>query len=157
MVPKDSSITKVLAALMQLNALVSVWAYSPAAKSAWTFFMPPNTGYLKTMVDGQGYWVNVKHDVNITIVGYVIRPGSAPPVYSLVAGWNLVGFKSQPNATDTKLMGNYLSSISGKYDTNNVWVYDNTSQSWIRANSSYLLQLGQAMWILMTSPATLKP
>lgn len=156
-VPKDSSITRVLGVLIQMNAVVLVWAYSTSPKPAWSFFMPPNAGSLKIMVDGPGYWVNVKHDVNITIVGYVIQPGSAPAIYSLIAGWNLVGFKSQPNATEPKQVGNYLSSISGKYDTKNVWVHDNASGNWIRADYSYMLHPGQAMWILITAPATLRP
>jgi len=54
-------------------------------------------------------------------------------------------------------IGAYLSRITGSYDAKNVWVYDNSNQSWIRADSSYMLQPGQGMWILMTAPATLRP
>jgi hypothetical protein len=54
-------------------------------------------------------------------------------------------------------VGVYLSSISGSYDPNNVWIYDNSNGTWIRADSSYTLHPWQAMWILMTSPATLNP
>jgi len=77
-------------------------------------------------------------------------------MYSLVQGWNLVGFKPEP-AVQNETVGAYLSSITGNYNVNNVWVYDNSSQSWIRADSSYMLQPGQGMWVLMTASATLRP
>ena len=84
------------------------------------------------------------------------EPPATPPSYSLSAGWKLVGFKPEPTVAPEQV-GQYLASISGSYDQNNVWVYDNTSGAWIRADSNYMLQPGEAMWILMTAPATLRP
>jgi hypothetical protein len=91
--------------------------------------------------------------------GTVIPPASAPPAYALLVGWDLVGFKSQPNATAPKTVGQFLLSINGAYDSANVWVYDNSNGVWIDAIQSTTLHPGDAMWIYVTSTSgtTLRP
>jgi len=108
------------------------------------------------MVDGNAYWIYMTGNDTLYVDGTVIPPISAPPTYSLLQGWNLIGFKPEP-AVQNETVGTYLSSITGSYDPKNVWVYDNSGESWIRADTSYALQPGQGIWILMTAPATLKP
>jgi len=108
------------------------------------------------MIDGNAYWIYMTKNDTLYVDGTVIPPSSSPPTYSLVQGWNLVGFKPEP-AVQNETVGTYLSSITGSYDVKNVWVYNNSGESWIRADSSYALQPGQGIWILMTAPATLKP
>jgi hypothetical protein len=108
------------------------------------------------MVDGLGYWVNVKVAVNMTVAGYVIPPASSPPAYKLTVGWNLVGFKPQPTL-GPESVGTYLTSVTGSYETNSVWVYDSLTSVWVRADSSYILQPGVGMLIFMTAPTTLRP
>ena len=94
---------------------------------------------------------------NLFVIGSILPPPPATPLtYSLETGWNLLGFKPEPKVTSEQV-GQYLSSINGKYDANSVWVYDNQSGTWIRADGSYTLQPGQAMWIMMTEPAALQP
>jgi len=126
------------------------------------------TGSLSNLVDGKAYWVfakqaftlnnaNVKRPTWGGLLGSVIPAGSSPPGYVLTAGWNLIGYKPEPNVTANENVTAYLQSVNGDYDARNVWVYDNANQSWIRANSAYLLQPGQGIWILMTTPATLRP
>jgi kumamolisin len=126
------------------------------------------TGSLKNLRDGKGYWVYAKaaftlNNPNDTapmwggLVGSVIPPTSLPPSYSLTVGWNLVGYKPQPDPTASETVTAYFTSISGSYDTNNVWIYDNTIGAWIPGTPSTPLTPGEAMWILMTAPATLRP
>ena len=150
-VPNSTSITSILKAQVATNNVVSVWSYTT---SGWVSFTPPAGGSLKTMADGVGYWVLMRRNDTLYVDGYVVPPGSAPPSYSLSQGWSLVGFKPEPTV-QSESVGQYLSSINGKYDPNNVWVYASTG--WVRANTNYMLQPGQAMWILMTAPATIKP
>ena len=120
------------------------------------------------MVDGRGYWGYAKVPFNLNfasnqeptwggLVGAVIPPASPPPSYSLVAGWNLLGFKPQPDPTANENVATYLNSITGSYDTNSVWIYDNVSRGWFRADATYSLQPGQAIWVLVVTPATVKP
>jgi hypothetical protein len=107
------------------------------------------------MVDGSGYWVfTTSNTVVLSFGGWIIQPPpSLPPAYTLVKGWNLVGFKPEPTIQNEPV-NQYLSSVSGSYDPNNVWIY---AGSWLRATGSTSLAPGEAMWILMTSPANLRP
>lgn len=158
LVPANSLITQLLAGLIQYNDLVIVWGYSTTPTPTWSSFTPPNSGALKNMVDGLGYWVNVKAEVNMTVAGYVIPPASSPPAYKLTTGWNLVGFKPQPDPTSmSETVSGYLASITGSYETGNVWVYNNADGNWVRMQPTDTLTPGQGMWILMTATATLKP
>ena len=106
------------------------------------------------MRDGQAYWLYVREPVNITVVGYVVQPGVAPSTYSLVLGWNLVGFKP-PYVVANETVGVYLTSISGKYSF--MAVYDNLNSTWIKGDTSLQLAPGEGMWVLMTQAATLVP
>ena len=148
LVPLNPARTFVLGPLITSNNLVIVWSYNAVSKS-WV--MNPTT-----IVDGVGYWIYLKHTTILQLMGYVIPPASPPPTYSLVAGWNLAGFKPQPTIAAEPL-SQYLTSITGKYDPNSVWLYNNVGGSWIRATATTSLAPGQAIWILMAAPGTLRP
>lgn len=154
-VPANPSITALLGSQIAVHDVDVAWGYTGSPR-AWHSFTPGKGGPLTTMTDGYGYWIYMTQADTLFVDGSVIPPAGNPPTYSLVQGWNLVGFKPQPTIQNETVSA-YLTSISGSYDMNNVWLYDNISRNWIRADSSYLLQPGQAMWILMTSPATLRP
>ncbi|MGD0177052.1 MAG: NHL repeat-containing protein [Candidatus Bathyarchaeia archaeon] len=150
--PTQTATAKLLAPIIQMNDLVTVWGFTPPI--TWSYFKPPNLGTLTSMVDGKGYWVYVTDAINITIVGYVITPGSAPPTYSLATGWNLLGFKPQPTIQN-ETVTTYLASIYPKYST--IWVYDNLNATWTKGTPDLALAPGEGMWIYMTTPSTLIP
>jgi DNA-binding beta-propeller fold protein YncE len=155
-IPVNERISYVLAGLIAANNFTTIWAYQSGKWSEAVLSGGNLAGPLTTMQDGLGYWIYSTRPSTLCVMGWVIPPSSAPPTYTLVQGWNLVGYKPEPSVTNETL-GTYLSSISGKYDANNVWVYDDTGQSWVRASSSYMLQPGQAMWIMITGLSTLRP
>ena len=134
------------------------------------------TGTLTNMVDGKGYWVYAKTAFTLQsgdnahaswggLVGSVIPPAASPHAYSLIAGWNLVGYKPQPDPTATKTLGLYLSSLNTtgsatNYDQNNVWIYDNQAGTWTRSNPALpTIQVapGAAIWIFMKVADILYP
>jgi hypothetical protein len=156
-IPSNPAIARVLSSLVAFNEVTSVWSYAGTPR-AWQFFLPGKASTLSTMVDGNGYWIYMRMADTLYVGGYVIAPGSLPPSYSLLVGWNLVGFKPQPTVED-ETVGTYLSSIASpvKYDVNNVWLYDNLGDTWIRATNSTSVYPGDATWILMTTPAILTP
>jgi len=154
-VPLSTSLTYLLKSQIAAQDISVVWSYAGTPRS-WQSYVPGKGGTLTTMVDGNAYWIFMTKNDTLYVDGTVIPPGSAPPTYSLVQGWNLIGFKPEPTVQN-ETVGAYLSSITGSYNTNNVWVYDNSSQSWVRADASYALQPGQGIWILMTASATLRP
>jgi len=106
------------------------------------------------MSDGGGYWIDMNAGDTLVVGGNVIVSSSTPPAYPLVQGWNLVGFKPEPSV-QSESVSQYLSSITGQYAANNVWVY--TSGGWVRAEPNYMLEPGEAIWVQMTTPATLRP
>jgi len=159
LIPSSTAITSVLGSLTAANEVSIVWSYTGTGSTrSWMSFRPGAPSTLTTMQDGSGYWVYMLAPDTLYVGGTVIAPASTPPTYQLIQGWNLLGFKPQPTVQN-ETVGAYLSSIDGKYDPNNVWSFDNSSASWIRAASSTWLKPGQAMWILITTPsgATLKP
>jgi len=140
-----------------LASVTSVWTYNG---KTWLFCTVSDgscSGSLTTMVDGSGYWVfTTSNTVVLSFGGWIIQQGSAPPAYTLVQGWNLVGFKPQPTIAP-ETVGPYLSSVTGDYNANNVWLYDNQAGTWIRATGSTPIPVGEALWVYTTAPATLTP
>ena len=155
-VPGSSMISKVLAAQIAANDFSIVWSYQNGKWSSAILSNGKLSGPLTTMQDGLGYWIYMTKADTLYLTGYIIPPASAPPSYTLAPGWNLVGFKPQPTIQSEKV-GDYLYSITSRYDLNSVWVYDGSSSTWTRADSNYMLEPGQAMWVLITAPATLRP
>ena len=153
-VPVNSAIASVLGPI--LANVTMVWSYSAATKT-WSYFKPgpPASGSLTTMTDGNGYWISMTKSDVLYVNGTVIPPTSAPATYRLSAGWNLVGFKPQPDPTVSETLSTYLSSISGDYSA--VWLYDNPTGTWIRATSSTSIPVGEALWVYVTIPNTLRP
>ena len=160
-VPASNSIGNVLAPQITHGSFTAVWSYQGGVWKSAT--LNPIThklsGSLTTMQDGYGYWIFMTKADILSVTGMVFTlPPALPSSYKLNAGWNLVGFKPQPIVAP-ETVGTYLTSISGYYSANNVWVYNNTSGAWTRATSTTTLTPGEAMWIFVTSPsgATLRP
>jgi hypothetical protein len=162
LVPVNTQITALLAPLISSKNIVVVWSYSTTPRPSWVYFKPPRSGNLKIMVDGAGYWIFVNFATTLQVTGYIVAPASAPSAYPLAAGWNLMGFKPQPSI-QPETVGQYLTSITTAcggnpcYDPNNIWLYNNGDNVWIQAGLAATIEPGWAMWILMTSPATLYP
>jgi len=154
-VPDSYDIRMVLSSPIASGELTIVWSYTGTPRS-WRFFIPGKPSTLTTMRDGEGYWIYMSTSDVVTVRGTVIPPISSPPNYELVAGWNLLGFKPQPTVGD-ETIGVYLSSVAGKYDLSNVWVYRNADGTWVRASAGTVLHPGDAMWILVSTSTTLKP
>ena len=150
-VPASSDTKAILGPLLSASEVTVVWSYSAVSKS-WSFYkpLPTPTGTLLTMKDGVGYWIYMTKPDTLIVGGYVIAPATLPPTYTLANGWNLIGFKPQPNI-ENETVSQYLSSIAGLYDLNNVWVYDSIGGDWTRADGGTWLLPGQAMWILITA------
>ena len=140
-----------------LASVTSVWTYNGKSWLDCIVSGGSCLGSLTTMVDGSGYWVyTTSSGVMLSFNGVVVPPLSAPPSYSLVNGWNLVGFKPQPSVV-SETVSTYLSSITGDYAMNSVWIYNNPTGTWSRGSASTMILVGDALWVYMTTPATLRP
>jgi hypothetical protein len=107
LVPANSSIENVLSLLLKEGLLESVWTYDAETKT-WHSYAPGAPPDLKTMVDGKGYFIKMKA-YNVLIVQGVEQPSppQTPPVYHVVPGWNLIGYKELTNMK----VEDYLSGV----------------------------------------------
>ncbi|MGA8904862.1 MAG: hypothetical protein WB661_07630, partial [Candidatus Bathyarchaeia archaeon] len=127
---------------------------------------------LTTMQDGLGYWVLMNKADNLFVVGSVFlippppAPPTTPPSYSLLAGWNLIGFKPEPTIGPENVTF-YLQSLGTRYDNRSVWTYSNSLGTWTRDTCDYApgglptctynLNPGEGLWVYMAVAATLYP
>jgi hypothetical protein len=106
-----TSIEDALALIM--DDVISVWAYD---NGSWLVYDPenPDVSDLYEVLPGQGLWVNMRGNAELTI------PGDTPvDGIDLAKGWNLVGFSS-PASRD---VSDVMFSIEG--DVESVWAYQN--------------------------------
>jgi hypothetical protein len=103
------------------------------------------------MRDGKGYWIYMKAAADtytLTVNGQVNPTGSTmPPTYSVVAGWNLIGFKS----TYARTAGDYLNSVNWV----RIWSFANGAYSPI--TSSGMMQPGLGYWVAIVGTGTIYP
>jgi len=156
LVPANTAINTILGALIIPNEVQSAYSYQGGFWKFATLSAGRLNGALTTIQDGFAYWIYMSKADTLWVNGYVIPPTSSPPGYSLSVGWNMIGFKPEPTV-GPETVGTFLTSVSGKYDPNNVWLYDNPSGTWTRANSGATINPGQGLWVYMTSAATLYP
>ncbi|MGD0175229.1 MAG: hypothetical protein ABSC50_00185 [Candidatus Bathyarchaeia archaeon] len=156
-VPNNNLLKSILAPQLAAGEVTIVWSYTGTPRT-WQKFIPPSTGTLTTIVDGNGYWIYMTAPDTLLVGGTVIPPGVAPPTYTLLAGWNLVGFKPHP-VLGNETASQFLQSLGSNYDSAHVWVWDNYAGAWTKAGPSTWLVPGEALWVYVTLPAgaTLRP
>lgn len=148
LIPTSSNITDVLAGI----DVDSVWAYDASIEDPdkrWSSYAPGAPGDLETMVDGKGYWIEMNELAVLTVVGQELPdPPAALPAYSVVEGWNLIGFKS----TTPRTAHSYLLAIDGKYT-----LVRGYSGSYFTVGTGENLDPGSGYWISITEPGTIYP
>lgn len=149
-VPDNKAIAAVLAPIM--GNVTSVHYYN-AATAKWLIYAPPDFTTLTTIEDGKAYWINMKAATNLTVVGQAVAPpgyGPVPPSYSVVQGWNMVGFR----ALDTMTVDDYLKG------TNYVRIYGfdlGEGVGWFSLTSSQNMTPGLGYWVAFSTPGIIYP
>jgi len=156
LIPDDSSIEVVLADVMENVEIV--WGYK---EGVWSKYLPglPEFSALTDLVDGEGYWVLMTAEDTVTVSGVELPgPGILPPVYDVVKGWNMIGFKS----VDVMDIDTYLTTIPETVLDSSV------SYGWNAAVQDYELVYlgdfvtgafdpGQGYWLYLTEDANIAP
>jgi hypothetical protein len=150
LIPLDSAINAVLAAV--LDNVISVWHYDAAAKR-WYSFAPGASSDLSSMRDGKAYWINMKAAQNLTLAGRENAvPPALPPTYDVVAGWNMVGFKSTATNVTAE---DYLAGIEP------VRIYGFENGAWFfipgPPYNNPKMKPGLGYWVAFTAPGTIYP
>ena len=152
-IPASTNIGAVLASQVAGDNFTVIWSYQGGKWFSATLSGGKLSGTLTTIQDGYGYWIHMIKPDNLFIVGSDFAlPPATPPSYPLDAGWNLVGFTPEPTI-GLEITSSYLSSLAGNY--NRVYLYNNHSGQWTENPASLLP--GQAIWIYVTTPETLRP
>lgn len=143
-IPDDSAIASVLADVM--DDVISVWFHDPSA--GWRSFAPGVPSNLATMKDGNAYWVHMKQDATLTVVGVaIVLPGHMPPSYNVVQGWNMIGFKSMTNMPAS----DYLDG------TEVVRIYKFVAGAWEVVQPGNDLEHGLGYWVAFSKAGTIYP
>jgi len=144
LIPLDSDIDVVLAGI--LDHVISVWHYDVAIPG-WRTFAPAASD-LDSMEDGKAYWINMEADQTLNLAGTENPvPPALPRDYDVVAGWNMVGFKSM----DDMNVDDYLK------DTDYVRIYGFENGAWFTLMSSQNMTPGLGYWVAFTVKGTIYP
>jgi len=150
LVPLDSDIDAVLAGIP--DYVISVWHYDTAIAD-WRTFVPDAPSDLDSMEDGKAYWINMEaanQTLNLAGTENPVPP-ALPRDYDVVAGWNMVGFKSATNVTAK----DYLDG------TEYVRIYGFENDTWFTIpGPNYTtpeMEPGRGYWVAFTEPGTIYP
>jgi hypothetical protein len=154
LLPYDNDITDVLSHLITHGTVEGVWTmvYEGAPlKQVWKSWTPtaaPDT--LSKIVDGQGYWIKMKANDSLTIVGTwtTLGDGETPPSYPVYDGWNLIGYThwGRPTIWPTDTVGDYLGA--GLIDNlQALFYYDPWTNVWKKLYEPHNMVLGKGYWL----------
>ena len=113
--------------LVAQDNLLSIWNYDAAAADWEAYATDGSQTSLTTIEDGTAYWFRMRYPVEESYYsGYGVgpladcgpwnwwvfgtqlpEPPNSPKVYSVEAGWNMVGFTSMINEPDTDYLSNW--------------------------------------------------
>lgn len=124
------------------DQIISVWKWNSAAGS-WNFYAPvfdpagltayaasKSYGVLSTLLSGDGYWVNVKSPLTLTLPSGT--PSTSVASQSLVSGFNLVANNTSAPIDPVTLFGNVTTPLSGiTSQIITVWKWDAVNAAWM--------------------------
>ena len=120
----------------------TVWKWNAPGVS-WMFYAPSlapagltayaaskSYGVLSTIPSGDGYWVNAKAPLTLTLPSGT--PAATAPVQALVSGWNLAGNNTTAPIDPVTLFGNTTTPLSGiTSQIVTVWKWDAVNAGWM--------------------------
>jgi len=118
---------------------------------AWDIWTPAGDPPPVTSIhDGIGYWVNLDSNSSLVMTGAInpADPGTVPPSYPVVTGWNLIGYK---NGNNIETIDSYLGGTSFQI------AYTYANGGWIQVTKGMNLTPGLGYWVAFTAPGTIYP
>jgi len=146
LIPESKDITDVLEGV---EGVVSVQHYTGGPAGAWQLYSPAVVD-LTAMEDGKGYWMDMSADGELTVTGYelVAPPPAVPPSYDVVAGWNMIGFKSTTEQSVEDYLGSMESALQAIYG------YDAAAGAYFIPGQ---FKPGYGYWAAFDAPGTIYP
>ena len=123
-----------------------------ASTGLFPYYIPSSgTGDLTEITDGFGYWMYMNEADVLTVYGREMPvPPEIPPSYSVIEGWNLIGFKS----VEDDLTADYLVSITGTYPV--IWRYDAATLEYANIINGNMT-VGHGFWLWVTQDGVIVP
>jgi hypothetical protein len=103
------------------------------------------------MEDGKGYWIKMKVPATLTVHGVIPLPPAVLPTYSVLLGWNLIGFTS----TSSMTANTYLAGVAGKWAS--LWTFDPAIGRYVKVLDTDLMLPGRGYWIYMKEAGVIVP
>jgi len=167
LMPYDEDIADVLSHLHNpadpsQSLVESVWTmvYQGGVQkwNVWT----PTAGPVDTLtkiVAGQGYWIKMKANATLTIVGTWTTLGDSetPPNIPVYDGWNLIGYThwGRPTIWPTDKVGDYLGA--GLIDNlQALFYYDPWTNVWTKLYEPHNMVLGKGYWLAVTEAGVIR-
>ena len=124
------------------DQIQTIWTWN-APGLGWMFFAPSlsptdltaytaskSYGVLSTIASGDGYWVNAKAPLTLTLPGG--SPPATAPAPALVRGWNLVANNTPAAIDPIALFGNAATPLNGiTSQIVTAWAWDAASTRWM--------------------------
>jgi len=161
LIPTNTNPTYILGTV--LDQVEKVWYYSGGNSGTWYSYTPPPPSgtiipsNLTAITDGKAYWVKAKEGCTLTFQGRKAPPvpstGTSAPqmpsVYSYVAGWNMVGYKSTTTHTVADYLGSntsYQAPILGFNAEDQIWTSVDNSTSMVPSQGYWVFFTGTGPW-----------
>ncbi|MDO8592990.1 MAG: right-handed parallel beta-helix repeat-containing protein [bacterium] len=146
-IPSETAIERVLDGIK--NKIDTVRYYDSTLADDWLSAAVLDNAFigdLTAIADGKGYWISMDAPATLTVTGTAAPVAPDPPsTYSVISGWNLIGYKSTSPWQDTT---DYLSTLSTGYI---VFDQNNTNKT-----SSYIQQ-GKGYWLWSAGSGSIVP
>jgi len=165
LLPYDPAIGSVLFHLIQHGSVKQVIAMDRVGPGyAWPRWTaaPGDPDNLTEIVDGKGYWIEMKAPDALTIVGtWSTVGGMAPPQYGVVDGWNLIGYTHWGEPTSSACSGDktvldYLGlPLSPSVEA--LWRYNAANNRYIPVDWLDTMTKGAGYWLATAAPGTINP
>jgi uncharacterized repeat protein (TIGR01451 family) len=152
LIPDFPAVDTILAGIeANINTIQGVATYDALERDVppgygWFSNIPPLwDGDLDELADGAGYWLVMDDSDQLCFDGVEVElPPMTPPTYTVIDGWNLIGFKS----VVPRKAGDYLAAIDGKY----TMIYRFTGGVFSVVQASDNMVPGQGFWIAVVEP-----
>lgn len=143
----DETLTTVLGGVM--DNLDTVQYYVSDAVG-WISYNPNSSNpALTTIEDGKGYWINMDVADTLTVTGVKSMAGSGAPgsplSYSVIQGWNLIGFKSTISMPSV----DYLNGLNS-----GTWTLLDAGENILNNED---MDSGHGYWLKTTTPGSITP
>jgi hypothetical protein len=150
--PYNTDINALLAGLPVKQVSTFVWEGGALVQKIWT----PGFSTFSTMVDGQGYWIEMNQASTLMVQGlWAPGPGQPLPSYSVSAGWNMIGYTPMGPA-NVKTVNDYLSPDLGT-TISAMYGFNPFTKLYTIMLGTTGMDYGAGYWLAVTASGTIYP